>query len=342
MARLDNDKLKQSIFIIVIFAWAGLLFFLAKGFFSAFLGALVFYIVLRRPFFYFTERSKRKWNKSLVILLLLFVSFLVLIVPVFLVSFMLAGKVGFLISHYQDMLQMIQQFSEKAREYIGVDILSPDSVGKLTTIAANSLPKFLSETLDALMDIFVLYFLLYFMFANARPMEDMVRKYLPFHEDNNQLLLRDLKQQTIANTIGIPLLALIIGVVATMGYWIFGVEQPIFWGLLTGIGSAIPVVGMVIVWLPMVIFVYASGHHIRAVELIIYSLVTFSIIENLFRIMFLEKFGNVHPIVTFFGVFLGIEIFGFVGIIFGPLLISYFILLLKIYNNEYLNEQKIE
>jgi len=336
----DKDKLKQTIFLIALFALGGFLFVLLKGFLSPFLGSLVFYILLRQPFFYLTERAKRKWNKGLAVMLLLLISFLVLVLPVLLVSLMLSSKISYLINHYQDLLHIGQEWSAKAKDYLGVDVLTADTVNKMTGFAADVLPGFISATADALFNIFVLYFLLYFMLANARYIEGQVRHFLPFKEDNNRLLLHELQIQTISNSIGIAILAILQGLVAGLGYWIFGVDEPWFWAVLTGVASVIPVVGTGLVWVPISIFLYASGKQFAGIALLVYcAAVMVTVVENVFRFVVIKKLGDVHPLITFFGVIMGISLFGFLGIIFGPLLISYFILLLRIYRNEYVVDE---
>lgn len=332
--RLDNDKLKQSLFLIALFALGGFLLWLGREFINASLAALIFYILFRQPFFYLTEH--KKWNKQLTIVLLIFVSAILLVLPFFLATIMLSSKVAYVIQHYQELLQYLQQWSVRAKEYIGVDLLSQDSVNKLTTLAANTVPKFISATVGALIDVFVLYFMFYFMLANAQSMEHGVRKHLPFKFENNQLLIRELKRQTIASSIGVPALVIVTAIVAGIGYWIFGVANPFFWGVLTGIGSVLPVIGIGLIWVPVVVYLFVSGHTGAGIGLLLYCIIVFSIVENGFRIFVLKKLGDIHPLITFFGVLMGLEMFGFVGIIFGPLMISYFLILLKIYQNEYM------
>ena len=336
---LNNDKLKQSLFLLTLFVLGGFLFWLLKGFLSAFLGAVVFYVLLRQPFFYLTQKAKRKWNKTLAVVMLMFASFLVLVMPVFLVSVMLSSKVSYLILHYEDILSIGQEWSNKAKDYLGIDLLSQDTVGKLTSLAADVVPGFLSATLSVVADIFVLYFMLYFMLANAKTFVAYIRKSLPFKNENNALLLSELKLQTISNSIGIPVLAILQAITAYIGYLIFGVDESLFWAVLTGVMSVVPVIGTTIVWVPLAIFLYAAGNHWQGAALLIYGSVIITNVDNVFRFVVQKKLGDTHPLITFFGVIIGLPLFGFVGIIFGPLLISYFILLLKIYRNEYLEKE---
>lgn len=332
---LNNNQLKQALFLLILFALGGFLFWMLKGFLSAFLGALVFYVLLRQPFFYFTEKVKRKWNRYVAVAALLFLSFVVMVLPVLLVTVMLSGKVSYLITHYKDILLIAEQWSGYAEKYLGINVISSDTVSKLTTLAADILPGFLTATANVLTDIFVLYFILYFMLINAREFENTVRKNMPFNDENDALLLTELKLQTVSNSIGMVVLAILQAFTALIGYWMFGVKEPLFWALITGIMSVIPVVGTTIVWLPIAVFLFVSGSNWQAAAVLLYGAFIITNIDNVFRFVVQKKLGDVHPLITFFGVILGLNIFGFVGLIFGPLLISYFIILIKIYIKEY-------
>ncbi|MCW5907885.1 MAG: AI-2E family transporter [Chitinophagales bacterium] len=332
---LNPGKLKQALFLAAIFVLGFFLFWLLKGFLSAFLGAVVFYVLLRKPHFYLTERSKRKFPKILSVVLLMLFSFVVMVLPVILVTVMLSGKISFLISHYEDVLRLLQEWSGTVEDYLGIKLLTGDTINKLTSLAAEAIPKFLSATANALVDVFVLYFLLYFMLYHAREFEAEVRKNLPFNDENDQLLLTELKSQTLSNSIGIVVLAVLQAITALIGYLFFGVNEAFFWAVLTGIMSVIPVVGTTVVWIPLVVFLFISGQQWQAAGLLIYGSAIIANVDNVFRFILQKRIGNIHPLVTFFGVIVGLSVFGFVGLIFGPLLISYFLLLLKIYRKEY-------
>jgi predicted PurR-regulated permease PerM len=225
------------------------------------------------------------------------------------------------------------------KDYIGIDLFSADTAGKLTGVAANIIPHFISATADAIADVFVLYFLLFFMLSNAVELELYVRKNLPFNDANDQLLLQELKSQTISNSIGIPIIAIAQGIAAGIGYWVFGVDEAFFWAVISAMLSVIPVVGATLVWVPLAIILYLSGNQWQAVALVIYFMAGVGLLDNVLRFALQKRLGDTHPLITFFGVIIGLPLFGFVGLIFGPLLISYFILLLRIYRNEYLGEE---
>ena len=138
-----------------------------------------------------------------------------------------------------------------------------------------------------------------------------------------------------ANALGIPLISIIQGITATVGYIFFGVHDFALWGFLTGVFAFFPVVGTMIVWVPLVAYMFAIGDTWNASALTIYSIIVTGNVDYIARITIMRKMGNVHPVVTVLGVIVGLGLFGFIGLIFGPLLISYIILLFKIYVSEF-------
>ena len=166
-------------------------------------------------------------------------------------------------------------------------------------------------------------------------MERYLNKIIPLHPDNIHTLASETKTMVKANALGIPLISLIQGVIATIGYFIFGVKDWGLWGFLTGVFAFFPVVGTMIVWVPLVIYTYAMGESWQAVALLLYSIIITGNVDYIARITLIKRMGDVHPIITILGVIIGLGLFGFVGLVFGPLLLNYVIVLFEIYSYEF-------
>jgi predicted PurR-regulated permease PerM len=100
------------------------------------------------------------------------------------------------------------------------------------------------------------------------------------------------------------------------------------------------VVGAALAYLPLSIIFFAKDQSWQGVAMLIYGFGIIGTVDNVLRFTLLRKIGNVHPLTTVFGVIIGLKIFGFIGLIFGPLLISLFMLLLKIYSSEFIVKQR--
>lgn len=111
------------------------------------------------------------------------------------------------------------------------------------------------------------------------------------------------------------------------------------WGFLTGVLAFFPVIGTMIIWVPLVIYMYLSGDTGNATGLLIFSLIVTGNIDYLARITLLKRLGHIHPVITVLGVIVGLGLFGFIGFVFGPLLINYIILIFRIYSNEFVRDE---
>ena len=234
----------------------------------------------------------------------------------------------------------VKTFSQKIQNATGIELYNGSSVQNATRKIASNLPMFLTGTANFVTNLLLMFFVLYYMLIHGKKMENYLNNIIPLKEANRELLGTETNVMIRANAIGIPLLAIIQGLVGMLGYYIFGIKDYAVWGFLTGITSLIPIVGTGLIWVPLTVYLFATNQTWPGIGLGIYSLAVLTNVDYIARITVLRKIGDVHPLITIFGVIIGLSMFGFLGLVFGPLLISYFIVLVKIYRNEF-NAQPI-
>ena len=326
-----NKTLKQILFLLGLIALGGFIFYELNFFLSGFLGALTLYVLLRKPLLYLTE--KKNWNQTLaasVILLLMLA--LMLAIGYWIVNIIYA-KVSTI--NPATLIGMVDALSQKVEELTGYTLLSVGAVEKAHTAILSLMSSLVNTTYGVVANLFMTFFILFFMLANARTMEEQVGSYMPFANDSLYKVKHEIHQMILSNAVGIPLVMLAQGGVATLIYLIFGVQNVIFWGFLTGLFGLLPLVGTAFVWIPLGVFLIINGDVFSGVGVLVLGAVVITNIDNLLRFILMKQMADTHPLVTILGVILGIPLFGFMGIIFGPLLISIFMLLLKIYRIEY-------
>ena len=167
-------------------------------------------------------------------------------------------------------------------------------------------------------------------------MEQFISELLPFEENNKREVLQKIQLIVRSNAIGIPLLAIIQGIISLFGYLLCGAPNPVLTAMLTAFASIIPIVGTVLVWLPVTVYFLVMGDWVHALILFAYGSLIVAQCDNLIRFILQKKMANIHPLITIFGVVAGLPIFGFMGIIFGPLMVSLFLLFLDIFRKEYI------
>lgn len=333
MKRIPGDIIRQVLLLTGIVMLALVLFRELQFFIPALLGAYTLYVLLRKYMFILTARYK--WRKGATAVFLMVLSFLIILLPIMILVNMMTQKVGFAIEHSSEVISKIQAFVEQYEAEWGFDIFTPQTTQKLTDWATRTLPNILSATVNTLTTVVVMYFLLFFMLTNGRRMETGLYAWMPVKEENVVLIRKEMNSMVISNAVGIPVIALMQGLVGLLGYWAIGVDEPVFWFVITAITAMLPVVGAALGYVPLALLLFANGDTTKGILILLYGFLIIGLVDNIFRFWFNKKVGDIHPLITVFGVIVGISVFGFIGIIFGPILISLFLLLIKIYTSEY-------
>jgi len=328
-----NNRVRQIILLIVILFIGFLIIKELYGLLPGLLGAITFYIVGRTSYFKLVE--DKKWKKGWTALMFIFGFLLIIGLPLYYAIKLVSPQVGAIFSHKQELMAGINALSERVSALTGQELLTQENITKIENNFTSFIPTFLNSTANILMNLLVMIFVLYFMLSSGREMEKGIHSFLPLSKKSIDDLGKETIQMVRANAIGIPLISVIQGITAMIGYWIFGLKDWAMWGFLTGIFAFFPIVGTMLVWLPLVIYLYSQGLNWQATGLMIYSLAITGNIDYLARITLMKKIGDVHPLITIFGVIVGLQLFGFMGFIFGPLIFSYLIILVRIYSYEF-------
>lgn len=328
-----SNRLRQVILLIVLTALGFLLVKELYIFLPGFLGAVTLYILSKKWYRYLT--IQKKWNKSLAATVFLLTFLVAIGIPVYSIVNMLSPKISQVFSHSDELMQGLKSVSAQIKEWTGQEVFSDSNIADLQKKITGFFPAFLNSTAMILANLAMMLFVYFFMLTNGRQLEKSFNTFLPLREENIDILGKETISVVRANAIGIPLISLIQGIFAMIGYWIFGINDFVLWGFITGVFAFFPIVGTTLIWAPLVVFLFSQGQTGQGIGLLIFSLVVTGNVDYLARVTLMKKLGDVHPLVTVLGVIVGLSLFGFWGFIFGPLLISYFMLLFKIYTSEF-------
>jgi predicted PurR-regulated permease PerM len=146
---------------------------------------------------------------------------------------------------------------------------------------------------------------------------------------------KELVALTFSNSVGVPAIAVAQGLIGYIAYLIVGLPEAGFWAVITAFASIVPLIGTALVWVPACIYLFIVHHTWQGSFLLVWGLIVLGVTDNVVRFVLAKRMADVHPIITVLGVIMGVQYFGITGLIFGPVLISFFIILLKIYYVEY-------
>ena len=329
-----KEQYRKYSLITIILGLGLLLFLKMTPFMGGILGACTIYIMVRDQMLYLTQ--KKKIRKSVTAIILLIEAILCFLVPLSLAVWLLISKlqtVNVDTATFVDTITNLADWIHRKTEY---DLLSKENISSIASILPG-IGQFLMGGISSFaVNLFVLVFVLYFMLIGGTKMEQYIYELLPFSDSNKKHVMNEINMIVRANAIGIPLLAIIQGAIATLGYYLFDAPSALLFGFLTCFATVIPIVGTTLVWFTLAAYMAISGDWPHAIGLLLYCGLIVTNIDNLIRFILQKKMADTHPLITIFGVVIGLSLFGFMGVIFGPLLISIFILCVNIFKEQYL------
>ncbi|MDX1462026.1 MAG: AI-2E family transporter [Marinirhabdus sp.] len=323
----------RQVFILLLILLMGVLIFREMlPYLSGILGAITMYVIFRKWMIILVRKG---WKPDLAAGFLMLLSFVGILLPVAGIVVMLGSKVGRAVNNSEKVISAIKGQLGEWEQQLGFNFASEIDVSAISGWISNNLQSFAGSTFNVIIAIGLMYFMLYYMLTNRSELKESLFDYIPISKDNLKQIGDESHAMVRSNALGIPLVAIAQGIIALIGFLIFGIEDPFFWFVIVTIGSMIPFVGTLVGILPVFILTLSSGDTFQAWGILIYGFVVVGSTDNIIRLFLLKKLDNVHPLVTLIGVIVGVPLFGFIGLIFGPLLISLFMIVMKIYKREY-------
>jgi predicted PurR-regulated permease PerM len=186
------------------------------------------------------------------------------------------------------------------------------------------------------LNLTIAFFGLYYLLLRPGATWEAVRPYIPFSALNADKLQRRFHDVTISTLIGTGLTAAVQGLFVAIGFALTGLPNAVFWGMVTVVVAILPVVGSGLVWGPGVLALVLDGRYGAAVGLAIWGVLAVGGVDYVIRPMVFRRWAQIHPIVTLVGAVAGVPYFGILGLLIGPLALSYFFELIRMYREEYL------
>lgn len=188
---------------------------------------------------------------------------------------------------------------------------------------------------SSLLDLIIALFAVYYLLNSGGTIWRNVRPFIPFSERHADELLDQFRSATRSTLLGSVLIAMMQGALVGFAFWFGGLPSAPFWGVVATVASVVPLVGSTIVWIPGVVVLALAGRYGAATAVGVFCGVVVSSVDNFVRPIVTQRISAVHPMVTLIGALAGMRVFGLLGLLLGPLLISYFFVLLRMYREEY-------
>jgi predicted PurR-regulated permease PerM len=294
--QIHPNKIKQLFLLSIIILLFILIAQELDSMLGAFLGAITLYVLLRNMMIKLVmSYNMKKW---LAALLLIIISLLIIVLPSIWIVSSSIKKLQPLLNNPTLLNETFEKIHTYLLQKFNIDILNQENITKINAIVFGNAKKLLGGTMSSIGNVFIMFFVLYFMLVQTFDVEIWLRKNVPFKNSNVTKIIEESRNLIFSNAVGVPVVAVLQGIAGLLGYWIFGVNDFIFLGLLTAICSMVPVVGAMIIWIPIVLFQLSIGNTWQGIAIALWCLLLVGSIDNIARFALQKKMANVHPLIT--------------------------------------------
>ena len=346
----------KFLFITLFVAIAILSFFILRPFINALLTSLVLSYLFFPVYRALYQRTGRRNLSALIVTLSIIVVSLLLLIFVAntlgkeIISFI--GSTGWL-NTLQPTLGCADQTSlfcatsqdiaafitnEKYRGYFEFALKAIPPVAQDVKEAAFHIARFA-------LNIFIVFFAMFFIYRDGQAFTKSLEPLLPLSAADRRRIFAQFNDLTYAIVYGNLMTAGLQGLATSLGFWFFGIHSPLLWGFLAAFFALIPFVGASLIWGPAGIYLLATGFSqgntgviISGIVLLLYGALVISMIDNILRPKLIGDRANVHPVIVLLGVMGGLGVFGFIGVVLGPVILAFLITFTEIFKKEILRK----
>ena len=357
-----KPKLYQKIFFIVLFLSIILLAFLiTKPFLPALItGAILAYLaypLYEKILKYVRRKQAASLIVSIIIVLLLTAPFILIVGIISTEAYITYSSLS--VDHSLSQQNLGTNFlnmvckdenwlsCRAANFFIGflpeknLDYYINGIIQKITVLIIENVSRFIASLPLILLNMFVIIFVIYYLLIDGKLVMKRIKNLLPLKEAHKEHVFDKFKSVTFSVFYGNLLIAVVQGILGGIGFFLLGVHSPILWGFVMIFFALIPHFGTAIIWLPAALNLLFMGYlqndnsfAIRGVVLLIYGTFVIGGVDNILRPRLIGTRANVHPILVLLGVLGGLSLFGFIGLILGPVMLALLMTFMDIYEEE--------
>jgi predicted PurR-regulated permease PerM len=332
-------RIEKYFFALTIFAALLLTFFLLRPFAT--------YLVLAAILTYFLRPLKRVLlryihSEAVCAAILILLVILLVVVPSFFLTTHLVTQVTGAYNNFKDarLLDRLGGFIQlKTGHEVQVQKILLSLLENVRDFLLGAAPDFLGSVTSLLLGLFVMFFVMYYALQQSSDLAYKLTSMIPLEAELKEKMLGEMRGVLEGVLYGQVITSLVQGALGGMGLFIFGIPNAIFWAVMMTILSFIPLVGTPVIWLPAGIFLIVDGHTWRGIGLLIYSALIVANVDNVLKPRLISGKSKIHPVVVMVGVLGGLKLFGFIGLVIGPLVLALLIRLLAFYEEVYLPKQ---
>ena len=337
--------MKQSIEVIKEKKFAALLllsllalffFFASLSFMLAVTGAAILYVLLKPLYI---RLNAKIGHANIAVALVLLLSLLVIVFPIAVITYYAAIDISQLLSDPANVDSIISIVTLGQDDTNFEDMLRKNALVISTAATQITLLAF-NLLADVAVNLCIMYISLFFLLKEHKRVNKTMKMLLPFNDKNSETLMSRFHHVINATFAGNIIVSIIIGFLFAAVMFFFGQGQFFFWAVISTLASIIPIVGLIIIWLPVGLYYLFQGEYTIGIILLAWGAFLSFAFDGYARQAVQDRIADVHPFISLIGLLVGITFFGITGLIIGPVLIALFFLTAQMFKQEYLPNWK--
>lgn len=327
----------QNVFFFSLLIAASILMWQILSQFWVVLALSAIIVTICYPMHERVENQIRFKNKSLAAFVSLLTVIIVVILPLGLMgSLLLRETVSlytmFNTSSYESFTGVLQSAESVIKSFIPEFSLDIGSVvSQIANFIASHLLSIFAGTASTILYFFLTLIATFYFFRDGKMFTNYLIKLSPLKDGQDALIVSRLAKAIRSVALGTVLVAIIQGILTSLGLWLFGFDRAVLWGVIASLGALVPGVGTAIVFIPAIIYLILTGAHLSAGGLAIWAFFAVGIIDNILGPYVMSRGNPLHPFVILLSVLGGIALMGPIGFILGPVIASLFTVLIELY-----------
>ena len=328
-------KYSMLIVIVSILILVYLSYKIAAPFIPALLAAGVVAVAAHPVYEKLNKKIKKPIVSSLIIIILILT---LIVIPLVYFANQLFQETVILYNSASSL--ELTQFSNNLQKITGLNINFERHIREVIKVLAEKFvlnsANFVENIIKGVLQLFIFFFSLFFFLKDGKEISKNLKKIVPLRQDVEDKLFLEIKRviKTMINVLFV--IAVLEGIVAFIGFYLFGIPNPVLWAFLIALSVYLPILSPPLIYVPAAIYLGLIGKVTEGVFLLIYFLVIItSYLDNIVKFQIMSKGSNINPIVVLIGTLGGISLFGIAGIVVGPLVLSILFAVYRLYQEEH-------
>lgn len=330
----------RAIEFAFFFGALGIVGFMVWQIFAPFITALALaaiIVVICYPLYEFILKYFSRKKRSLAAFFTTIIVFTCVVVPVFLVSSLLVNE---FLSFYRSIdvtTQMpvdnaLNSLEASIQAYIpGFDLNVSEQLKTSIGWFTQNIGAIFAGTVSVIFTFFIAMLGSFYLFRDGPRLIDWMISVSPLKDSEDREIFNRVADSIRSVVTGTVFVAIIQGILAAVGFSLFGIERAILWGSIGAFGALLPGLGTAGIMIPAVAYLFYTGAMFNAIGLLIWAVVAIVVVDNFLGPYLMSRGSKLHPFIVLVSVLGGVSLFGPIGFILGPVCISLFMVLLEIY-----------